>query len=168
MLEQSLFFGCVAVFVAVAAATDAWRRRIPNWLTVPAAFAGLAFHALAPAGWGLATATAGAAIGFALLLGPWLLGGGGAGDVKLLTALGAWLGPVYLLFAFGLAIAFSAAAAMTILAWTTLSRGWRGMRRRLNVGAGANAPRRRMLPFAVPVAGAAACVLAWISAKGVL
>ena len=33
-------------------------------------------------------------MGFGLLFVPWLLGGGGMGDVKLLAALGAWLGSV--------------------------------------------------------------------------
>lgn len=168
MIEHGIFVACVGAYVLVAAATDAWQRRIPNWLTVPTALAGLAFHALAPAGWGIGSALAGLALGFVLLLAPWLAGGGGAGDVKLLAALGAWLGPVYVLFAFGLAIAFAAMCAAGVIAWTTISRGLSGTRRRLNLDGPANRPRRRLLPFAVPVAGAAWCVLAWIAAKGAI
>ena len=41
---------------------------------------------------GLTEALAGAALGFALLVGPYAIGGMGAGDVKALMALGAWLG----------------------------------------------------------------------------
>ena len=42
---------------------------------------------------GPAEAAAGAALGLALLVGPYAIGGIGAGDVKALMALGAWLGP---------------------------------------------------------------------------
>jgi prepilin peptidase CpaA len=77
-------------------------RRIPNWLTVPAAAMALLYHTLAPHGIGPLLALAGFAVGFSLLLLPWLLGGGGMGDVKMLAALGAWLGPLGILIAFGL------------------------------------------------------------------
>lgn len=78
---------------AVACLTDLRTRRIPNALTFGAAGVGLVF-AGATTGWvGLGSALAGWAVGCALFL-PWfLLGGMGAGDVKLLAALGVWLGP---------------------------------------------------------------------------
>lgn len=74
------------------AAWDLKTRRIPNYLTFTGAFAGLGFqygfHGLP----GLLDGLAGLALGFVLLLVPYLLGGMGAGDVKASAALGAWLG----------------------------------------------------------------------------
>lgn len=75
-----------------------WReRRIPNWLTVPALVIGLGVNSLA-GGWpGAKAALEGAGLGLGLLL-PFVLARGlGAGDWKLMGALGAFLGPSKLL-----------------------------------------------------------------------
>jgi prepilin peptidase CpaA len=78
---------------AVACGCDLRTRRIPQVLTLGGALAGFAFH-LANGGWsGGASSAAGWALGIALFLAPFALGGLGAGDVKLLGALGAWFGP---------------------------------------------------------------------------
>jgi prepilin peptidase CpaA len=72
---------------------DLKTRRIPNYLTLGGALGGLIFqmgyHGLP----GLLDGLSGWGLGFILLLGPYLLGGLGAGDVKASAALGAWLGP---------------------------------------------------------------------------
>jgi prepilin peptidase CpaA len=74
------------------AAWDLKSRRIPNYLTFGGALAGLGFqlgfHGLP----GFLDGLAGLGLGFILLLGPYLMGGMGAGDVKASAALGAWLG----------------------------------------------------------------------------
>jgi prepilin peptidase CpaA len=76
----------------VACVTDLRSRRIPNLLTFGSAAAAVVFAA-ATHGWsGAAMACAGCVVGLALFLPLFLLGGMGAGDVKLLGALGAWLG----------------------------------------------------------------------------
>jgi len=71
---------------------DLKTRRIPNYLTIGGALGGLGFqlgyHGLP----GLLDGLAGLGLGFILLLGPYVLGGMGAGDVKASAALGAWLG----------------------------------------------------------------------------
>jgi prepilin peptidase CpaA len=80
-------------FVIWAAVLD-WRtRRIPNWLTVPALFLGIAFNTAIWKWIGTKTSLQGAGIGLAVLLPFVLLRGLGAGDWKLMGALGAWLGP---------------------------------------------------------------------------
>jgi prepilin peptidase CpaA len=78
---------------AIACALDLRWRRIPNWLTVGAALMGIAYHAVAGGWGGIQTASAGWAVGLAIFFIPFALGGLGAGDVKLVAALGAWLGP---------------------------------------------------------------------------
>ncbi len=160
-----LFAACVMTYTAVAAAVDARLRRIPNLLTVPTAIGGLLYHTLAPEGWGLAASAAGLGVGFLLLLLPFLLGGGGAGDVKLLAALGAWLGPQQILVAFVLAIATAAFLAAGVLAATALRQGIAKTQARLRPNSSPGA-RRRVLPFAVPVAASAWAVVAWLVASG--
>lgn len=82
--------------LVTVAATGAWydvrERRVPNELTVGGLALALALSAFA--GWnGLLAALAGAGIAFAVALPVFLAGGLGGGDVKLLTAVGAFLGP---------------------------------------------------------------------------
>jgi prepilin peptidase CpaA len=119
-------FGFVALVIGfVACVTDVRTRRIPNLLTFGGAAAALAAHGVV-GGWsGLGLALAGWAAGCALFIPFFLLGGMGAGDVKLLAALGAWLGPrdalwlaIYASIAGGvvaLAIAMSYGYLMTAL-----------------------------------------------------
>jgi prepilin peptidase CpaA len=58
----------------------------------------------------------GAALGFALLVGPYALGGMGAGDVKALMALGAWIGPEAIPGAAAWAVIAGGAFSLTMLA----------------------------------------------------
>jgi len=88
------------VGVAVAAsAFDLCSRRIPNALTFGAAAIALVVAAAAGGASGLGASLAGLAVGFALWFPIYLLGGIGAGDVKLMAAIGAWLGPALALYA---------------------------------------------------------------------
>jgi len=73
--------------------TDLRSRRIPNVLTFGSALAALLFHAITGGLTGAGTSAAGWLVGAAILFLPFYLGGMGAGDVKLMAALGAWLGP---------------------------------------------------------------------------
>ncbi|HET9267468.1 MAG TPA: prepilin peptidase [Vicinamibacterales bacterium] len=77
---------------AAACATDLHARRIPNWLTFGAAAGALAFHFADAGRDGAQLAMSGWVTGLFLFMPMFLLGGMGAGDVKLLAALGAWLG----------------------------------------------------------------------------
>jgi len=83
----------VAIILVLACAVFDWRsRKIPNALTLPAIGAGLALHALTDGGAGLAFSAKGLALGAGLFFVPYYLGGMGAGDVKLMGAVGALLG----------------------------------------------------------------------------
>ena len=90
----------VAAASGTAAVIDLRTGRIPNPLTASVAAAGLGLSTLGLTDQSMTGAVVGAAVGFALMLPGHLFGGTGAGDVKLLAALGTWLGPGGVLMAF--------------------------------------------------------------------
>jgi prepilin peptidase CpaA len=106
----------LAAWLLVAAWTDIRTRRIPNVLVASGMLCGLMVQALAPAGsglfdggWGglgIVTAGLGLLTGLALFMPLYIFRVVGAGDVKLLAMVGAWLGPQFTL----------AAALLTLLA----------------------------------------------------
>lgn len=68
-------------------------HRIPNWLNAGLAAAGLTAQA-AFGGWdGFVHGLAGLGVGLGCLAVLWAMKGMGAGDVKLMAAVGTWLGP---------------------------------------------------------------------------
>ena len=111
----------VALATSLAACvTDLRSRRIPNVLTFGSAAAALVFQTITAGTTGAASASFGWAVGLAVFFIPFALGGLGAGDVKLLAALGAWLGPKDALM-----LALYAGAAGGVLAIAVaLARGY--------------------------------------------
>lgn len=108
----------VLLVVALPAAVYDFRsRRIPNWLAVAGLAAGLAANAILFRWNGLVTALLGMGLALLIYFPLYLLRGMGAGDVKLMAACGAILGPkpwiLFLLFT-----ALSSAAAGLMLAAT--------------------------------------------------
>jgi prepilin peptidase CpaA len=77
----------------VACVFDLRIRRIPNVLTFSAALAAFAASALTRGAPGAGASVMGWIVAMALWLPLYALGGMGAGDVKLIAAIGAWLGP---------------------------------------------------------------------------
>jgi prepilin peptidase CpaA len=96
---------CAIGAASTAAITDLASRRIPNWLTFGTLIMGVLINAWLGGFGGVAGALGGAALGLAMLLPFYVAGAMGAGDVKLLAALGALLGPQLL---------FSAAVYMAL------------------------------------------------------
>ena len=88
------FIGPITIgIVSTAAAIDLDRRRIPNWLTLGAWIAALPMQVAVQ---GIAAGSLawlyGWMAGLAILLPFYMLRGMAAGDVKLMAAVGAWLG----------------------------------------------------------------------------
>ncbi|QGJ71439.1 Hypothetical protein PBC10988_31440 [Planctomycetales bacterium 10988] len=89
----------VAIFALIAAALDIWRLKINNLITLPLLFSGVVYHLgvgfylgspyLLP---GILGSIIGLLFGIGILLVPWLMGGVGGGDLRLMGAVGAWLG----------------------------------------------------------------------------
>jgi len=90
MTDLHIFVGALLMLACIS---DLRTRRIPNVLTFSAAGCALVFHLITggwnAAGWSLA----GYIVGLLLFFPVFALRGMGAGDVKLLAAVGAWIGP---------------------------------------------------------------------------
>jgi prepilin peptidase CpaA len=84
--------------VIIAVIYDLKDGRIPNWVTLPVMTAGVTYHYCSTGLQGLGFSIAGLLIGFSIFLVFHIMGGMGAGDIKLMAALGALLGPRDILF----------------------------------------------------------------------
>lgn len=118
MIHLSLVPAAV-VFLAVliAAVTDVWKYRVYNALTIPVLLSGLIYHGLVGGRVGLSGSLLGVLFGFVALIVFYVLGGMGAGDVKLMAAIGAWLGmplTFYVLLASALAAGIYAAGLLIV------------------------------------------------------
>lgn len=92
----------LVIVLVVAAVTDLRFQRIPNVLTFSTMIAALAYHGVNGGKEGLLFSAQGLGSGVAILILPYLMGGMGAGDAKLMGAVGAVLGPrgVFIAFLF--------------------------------------------------------------------
>ena len=84
----------------IAAVMDIWKLKIHNALTLPLLLSGLAYHVIGAGMQGLLGSLMGVLSGFAVLSVFYTMGGVGAGDVKLMAAVGAWLGTPLTLYVF--------------------------------------------------------------------
>ncbi|MCD4755526.1 MAG: prepilin peptidase [Deltaproteobacteria bacterium] len=82
----------VIILVVIAAIIDVRTRKIPNYLTLSGWGIGLMYHVITGGLDGLIFSSAGLILGFGLLFLFYLVGGAGAADVKLMAAIGAFLG----------------------------------------------------------------------------
>lgn len=87
----------VTLALVVAAVIDGIQLKVPNWLTFPFIISGWAYsmaaYGIEGDGWltGLGVSLLGTLVGLALLMPAYAIGGMGAGDVKLLAGVGAWV-----------------------------------------------------------------------------
>ena len=123
----------LTVLVMTAAVYDIRWRRIPNWVTVSGAVLGFAVN-LYFSGWsGLAMAGAGLGLALAIYMPLYLLRAMGAGDAKLMGAVGAMVGPANWLVAFFFSIVISAILGiLTLLLKGGLTKALRNIGHILN------------------------------------
>ncbi|NQT13444.1 MAG: prepilin peptidase [Planctomycetes bacterium] len=112
----------VTVTLVVAALIDGYKLKVPNWLTFPMIISGWVASAIF-FGWaGLGWSLMGTAVGLGLLLPAYAIGGMGAGDVKLLAGVGAWVGVSNTFWAFAVSVVVGAIIALAMVVYR---RAWR-------------------------------------------
>jgi prepilin peptidase CpaA len=85
--------------LAIAIVTDLQQQKIPNWLTFPAMICGMLYGTVMQGAQGFFFSFLGLGAGIGLLLLPYAITGMGAGDVKLMGAIGSFLGAQNVLWA---------------------------------------------------------------------
>lgn len=114
----------VTVTLVVAAVIDGLKLKVPNWITFPMILSGWVYSAaFSPyAGWeGLWYSLVGTAVGLALLMPAYAIGGMGAGDVKLLAGVGAWMWGTVTFYAFAVSALVGGVLAIGMVLW---KRSW--------------------------------------------
>ena len=100
MSDSPLLYLGLLIGLLVAAVTDVRDGRIPNWLTFSLAGFGMGVQSWEHGWGGVVFSLEGLMVGLACLLFFYVMGGMGAGDVKLLGAIGAVIGPGHVLYVF--------------------------------------------------------------------
>jgi len=101
--------------ILLASWIDYSQRRVPNWLNATLILLGFTVQG-AFFGWaGLESGLSGMGTGFGLLIVPWMMHGMGAGDVKLMAAIGVWLGWKLTLYSFALGAILGGIAAVVMI-----------------------------------------------------
>jgi prepilin peptidase CpaA len=167
----------------VAAATDVWKYKVYNLLTLPLLGSGLCYHTYVYGLPGLGGSALGVVFGFGVLFTLYVLGGMGAGDVKLMAGVGAWLG-VKLTFYVFLASSLAAGVYALVLivlydrtseTWTNLKIAWHrfaalgrllGLEERVEAEVARPDRRGRIIPFAAMIAFGVLATLVWVYWQG--
>ena len=154
----------VCVLLIVAAYIDGKQLRVPNWLTYSMVFSGLIFSGWA-GGWeGLGEGLLGMAVGLACLLPLYAVGGMGAGDVKLLAGVGAWLGVTTTFYAFCVSTVVGAVMAVAMVLWRKsfdkhyaqllmILSEWMTIKNPMELSriAAERKPKMLLLPYGIPI-----------------
>ena len=162
----------VSLLAVIGAGWDLAERRVPNAFTFGAAVFAFVYFAVVKGAGGLATSLLGWAAGLALFLPLFAVGALGAGDVKLLAAFGAWLGPAGVLVAALCASILGGVMAVAVAAVNgnlgralrnvgTILNMWRVMGPRRIEGLTLDDAPGPRLAYAVPIAAGAVVALFW-------
>jgi prepilin peptidase CpaA len=178
-LAENWPFWLVTLTLVVAAAIDGWKLKVPNWLTFPMIISGWIYSALVGSqgfsGWeGLGYSLAGTAVGLALLLPAYAIGGMGAGDVKLLAGVGAWVWSTVTFYAFCLSAVIGGVIALVMVLYR---RAWAKHREQfwmiflevitlrdpnqLSAMAAERKSSMLLLPYGIPIALGTILYFAW-------
>lgn len=158
----------VTITLVVAAVIDGLQLKVPNWITFPMIVSGWVYSAgFSPySGWeGLCYSLMGTVVGLALLLPAYAVGGMGAGDVKLLAGVGAWMWGTVTLYAFAVSALVGGVLAVGMVLY---KRSWQKHKNqfwsilneittikdpeKLAEIAAERKPRMFLLPYGIPIA----------------
>lgn len=120
-MAHNWVFWFVSIFCVVAAYIDGKELRVPNKLTFPMIIGGWIWssisYGMAGEGWyiGLLWSLAGTAVGLLTLIPAMAIGGMGAGDVKMMAAIGAWVHCTITFYAFCLATVIGGVMAVAMI-----------------------------------------------------
>ena len=171
----------VSVVLVVAAVIDGIKLKVPNWITFPMIISGWIYSAaaFAMAGdpWyvGLGWSLLGTVIGLGLLMPAYAIGGMGAGDVKLLAGVGAWVYGTATFYAFCVSVVIGAVIAVGMVlyrkAWSKHSGQFRMLvaeimsvknPEKLSELAAARKSTMLLLPYGIPIAIGTILYFAWM------
>ena len=165
----------VTIVLIEAAIIDGRQLRVPNWLTFHFAAAGLLYAAWVGGRAGLIWSLEGAGVGLLTLLPLYAIGGMGAGDVKLMAGIGAWMGPAVTLGAFAATaitggvmalgmIAMSGSPARHLATFQMLGSEILMIRdpSTLSARAAERKPTMTLLPYAIPIAIGSISYFTWL------
>ncbi len=171
----------VTITLIVAAVIDGLQLKVPNWITFPMIVTGWVYSAtLSPyPGWeGLMYSLAGTAVGLALLLPLYAIGGMGAGDVKLMAGVGAWMWTTVTVWAFGVSAVVGGVIAVGMVLWTNTwakhqNQFWMILNEITTVKdpeklaeiAAERKPRMFLLPYGIPIAIGSIAYFAWFGMR---
>lgn len=154
----------VATLLVWAAWIDGRELRVPNWLTYPMALSGLIYNVAFGGFAGLGDGLLGLVTGLLCLMPLYAVGGMGAGDVKLMAGVGAWLGWEVTLAAFFVTTIVGAVMAVGMVLyrragvkhWANAQKilnEWLTVRdpRKLSEIAAARKPTMLLLPYGIPI-----------------
>ncbi len=164
MASNSVVLTVLAAGLATGALIDLKTRRVPNLITITLAATGVACAAAGWSGLSVQSSLLGFALGFALMLPGHMLGATGAGDVKLLAGVGAWMGPALTLGAFAATAITGGLMAIAMVAWSgDYIRHWAMFQTigheivtvrdpaLLSEKAAARKPTMMLLPYGIPI-----------------
>jgi prepilin peptidase CpaA len=165
-MQGSAWSVLLLTFLAAAVLSDCRSQRIPNVLSVGLLLTGIA-AALHTRGLpGLPTALAGAGTGFLALLPFYALGGFGAGDVKLMTAVGAWFSVELAAWTAAYTLLAGGALGLAVALWSL--RRTMGFSVSESLTAARLSPRVAMagvrgvrFPFAIAIAAGTLATMRW-------
>jgi len=164
-MHNFVVLALLCVIMAIAVYSDVRRHRIANTLSLLGLITGLGLQYLGSGWQGMASGLLGAGVGLACFAPFYLLRAMGAGDVKLLAAVGAFLGPQGALYAALFSLLAGGSGAIGYVLWRALRASVSSFVHQGFAAAGASAviaaqiARRDRLPFALPIAigGIGAC-----------
>jgi prepilin peptidase CpaA len=180
-MDGKWVFWVVSIFAVVAAYIDGKELRVPNKLTFPMIIAGWIFsmvsYGMSGDGWymGLMWSLLGTAAGLCTLLPAYAVGGMGAGDAKMMAAIGAWVHTTIVFYSFCVGTVVGGILAVIMIVssgdvmkhytqfWMILNE-FQTVRdpEKLAKIATERKTQMRLLPYGIPMAIGTVLYLAWM------